>query len=206
MNSSRPLGESDISRDHASPPALARWRVRVPGFTLIELLVVIAIIAVLAALLLPVLSRAKGAAQGAQCASNVRQLIVAWLLYADDNNGQLPCNADGQDGAGIFTNWVAGTMSSASDATNSQLLIDPGQSSLARYISTPAIYKCPGDRSRFVRSLSMNCRMNPTRIHGTPAFTAGGNASYKTYRLNREISDPSQIFVFLDERSDSIND
>ena len=76
------------------------------AFTLLELLVVIAIIGILAALLLPALNRAKRAAQGTYCAGNLRQLTQAWLMYSDENNGQLPCNADGQDGKGIFTNWV----------------------------------------------------------------------------------------------------
>jgi len=74
------------------------------AFTLIELLVTIAIIGILTALLLPSLSRAKGAAQGTKCRSNLRQLHLGWQLYADDHGGQLPCNADGQDGMGVFTN------------------------------------------------------------------------------------------------------
>ena len=176
------------------------------GFTLIELLVVIAVIAILASLILPVLNRAKGSAQGAQCLSNNRQLILAWNLYSDNSNGQLPNNADGQDGRGVFTNWVAGTMSMARDATNTALLTDPAQSSLAPYIPAAAIYKCPGDKSRFVRSVSMNCRMNPTRIQGTPAFTEGGNAKYETFLKLQQIQNPATIFVILDERSDSIND
>ncbi len=176
------------------------------AFTLLELLVTIAVIGIVAALLLPALGRSKAAAQGTQCATNLRQLSQAWNMYSGDSNGQLPCNADGQDGMGVFTNWVAGTMSRATDATNTGLLIDPHYSSLGWYVPTAAIYKCPGDHSRFVRSYSMNCRMNPTRIRGIPAFTAGGNTLYETFRKSQEISRPAEIFVFLDERSDSIND
>lgn len=181
-------------------------RKNVGAFTLIELLVVIAIIAILASLLLPALTRAKNSAQGVQCASNLRQLIQTWKMYADDSNDQLPCNADGQDGKGVFTNWVAGTMTRGQDATNRALLVDPEQSSFARYLQNPSIYKCPGDKSHLVRSMAMNCRMNPTRIEGQPAFTEGGNRRYATFRRSQNIEFPARIFVLLDERSDSIND
>ena len=67
------------------------------AFTLIELLVVIAIIALLAALLLPALARSKKTAKGALCKSNVRQLCLATVLYADDHEAY-PYAADYRHG------------------------------------------------------------------------------------------------------------
>ena len=73
-------------RPHQFRPGLGRWRAGrfLQAFTLIELLVVIAIIAILAAMLLPALSKAKQKAKQAACISNMRQIGIALVMYADD--------------------------------------------------------------------------------------------------------------------------
>jgi prepilin-type N-terminal cleavage/methylation domain-containing protein/prepilin-type processing-associated H-X9-DG protein len=63
---------------------------RPTAFTLIELLVVISIIAILAGMLLPAISLVKTAARTASCATSMRQLTLALIGYAGDNDGQLP--------------------------------------------------------------------------------------------------------------------
>jgi prepilin-type N-terminal cleavage/methylation domain-containing protein/prepilin-type processing-associated H-X9-DG protein len=60
------------------------------GFTLVELMVVIVVIAIMAALLLPALNRTKEQAKGAACRSNMKQLSLAFLMYAEDNDDTLP--------------------------------------------------------------------------------------------------------------------
>lgn len=68
------------------------------GFTLIELLVVIAIIAILAAILFPVFARAREAARGASCKSNLRQIATAMMMYTQDYDETMFCGNCGAPG------------------------------------------------------------------------------------------------------------
>src|SRR6188768_3972458 len=87
--------------NHSSVPgnlsAVRRRQSR--GFTLIELLVVIAIIAILAAMLLPALAKAKATAKKAQCLSNLRQMGLSLLMYAEDNQNSIPRGVAGVGGS-----------------------------------------------------------------------------------------------------------
>lgn len=74
-----------------------------PGFTLVELLVVIGIIATLISILLPALNKAREAANAAKCLSNLRQMAMAFIMYANENHGYLPPTSDGNQ---VF--WVNG--------------------------------------------------------------------------------------------------
>jgi prepilin-type N-terminal cleavage/methylation domain-containing protein/prepilin-type processing-associated H-X9-DG protein len=201
-------------KNTADPPRAASRCCR--GFTLIELLVVIAIIAILAALLLPALAKAKLKGQSIACVSNLHQLDLAWLMYADDYNGVMVPNWILSPLA-----WIDGTKGDVSTpigATNVQALKD---GLLFRYNPNVGVYSCPaaikGPSSapnvRVVRNYSLEGRMGGANDadhaqYGVPSTVWVLGATYPQYKKMSQIvlPIPSEALTFVDESIETLDD
>ena len=188
------------------------------GFTLIELLVVIAIIAILASLLLPVLNRAKVRAMSVNCMNNAKQLGLAWLMYASDNEERLAINCDSSIATNGTPSWISGRMdwSPAAVNTNTDNLVNDSLSLLGGYLGRNyRVFVCPAvdnylSKSQQAKGWSGRCRgctMDAALGDGTK-FNAGYGLYWYCARTLSEIHvpGPSDVYVFLDEHPDSLDD
>ncbi len=176
---------------------LAAESLGLTGFTLIELLVVIAIIAVLMAILMPALNRAKEQGKRATCLSNLKQLTLAWIMYADDNDDKLVNGDTGE--YSIHQNetpWVLKDWSSGMTVEQKRDAILNG--ALWPYVKNLKLYKCPtvnkivrgGTQEEMLRTYSVSDSMNCKNWDSMGA---------EMIKKRKDIPNPAYRIVFLDD-------
>jgi prepilin-type N-terminal cleavage/methylation domain-containing protein/prepilin-type processing-associated H-X9-DG protein len=184
------------------------------GFTLIELLVVISVIAILVAILLPVMGRAREMGRRAVCMSNLRQLTLAWNLYAENNDGWLVYGG-AFISPGLSKSWVGQAFKVWENPAAFAENLDKG--ALWPYIGNVDIYSCKQHRRspRGGRNVSYMITANANglrTVEGTTHFDSmatafthrASNRVGRTVLVLNRITDivhpgPAQRSVFIDD-------
>lgn len=173
------------------------------GFTLIELLVVIAIIALLLAILIPVLRSAGEQGKRGVCLNNLRQLMLAWIQYADANDDKIV-----NGGAGFFDvpgetpwvgkcwhdNWPQGVLSPEADQIAA---IKAG--ALWPYCKELGLYKCPTGRRGEMLTYAIVDSMNGYPQPPHTGHSRGPAAEKLVVKNRNQIRRPQERIVFIDE-------
>ncbi len=126
------------------------------AFTLVELLVVIGIIAMLVSILLPVLNKAKQRANAVKCESNLKTLMMGFIMFSNDYKGYLPgsqldINA-WPDNQSFKRDWLQGPFDSIS--TPSTFADAPQRGTIFKYVKNPKVYLCPSNDNNAVLGAS----------------------------------------------------
>lgn len=183
----------------------------VRGFTLIELLVVIAIIAILAGMLLPSLAKAKLKGTNAACLNNQKQLLLGFVLYADDNADRIiytnPGTGQmGNPGGGFWPSPLndKGTTIDFTTSTtrqDAQRYVENGikKGALFQYVPSTGSYHCPGDlRTKHLAPGKGWAYDSYSKIEG---MNGGGwdTSSQPVYDKTSLIDSPSEAMTFIEE-------
>jgi len=186
------------------------------GFTLIELLVVIAVIAILMAIMMPALQRAREQGQRAVCLSTLKQLTLAWLMYADENDSKLvnaetgddPANTSGRHNNEQF--WVGKCWSdsygSPGGARQTRLFQETGIKAgifwQGKYINELGAFACPTGMRDELLTYNPFDGVNGLARDGTFVGSVGKkgpNGKKLWVKRQTEIANPSERLVFIDE-------
>lgn len=172
------------------PPVLVKPQYRRPGFSLLELLICLFVVAVLLGVLLPTLSGARAAGYRSVCATNQRQLGIAFVLYLQDNKETLPQYA----GEPEMSDWKYGgaAIAGAAGAAPTTTVLDVSRP-INRYVdnvreASPELvmlFSCPADRGVFARAADSATRGAASVLERGTCFREFGTS----FRANAMLLD-----------------